>query len=89
MKLENHGEHRLALAEYERIMDSASTLLPDGRFIEVLVQAISDFEDEHYPIGKPEAFVCPNPDCRHHAAPVLNKAGDDIACAKCGGPLHG
>jgi hypothetical protein len=87
MKLENHGEHQVALRELERILEADDSALRRELWPELLAEAIENFEQEHYPLGKPEAFLCPS--CGHHAAPVLNKAGDDIACAKCGGPLHG
>lgn len=81
MKLENHGEHLLALHELETLMEFASD--PEsGPWMKVMAQAIEDYELIHFPIGRPDKFLCPH--CGAHEEPALNKAGDDVACAKCG-----
>lgn len=82
MKLENRGEHLLALEEVTHMMGGR----PDA-WLRVLAQAVEDYETEHFPVGAPARYLCSACDTTDY--PVLNKAGDDIACAKCGAALVG
>ena len=46
-------DHRAALAEIERLMD-AQLETPEGDRLDALTQLVEAWEEEHYPIGKPE-----------------------------------
>lgn len=88
MKIENHGEHLIALHELDRLMrsgDNGSRHKAEGPWVELLSESIEEYEQEHFPLGCPDTFICPT--CGYRGACVLNESGDDIACAKCGGKL--
>lgn len=84
MKIENRGEFYLAFRELERLMIHGHPV-PDLAWQDKLAEAVEEYELVHFPIGRPDKVVCPS--CHEAGEPVLNKAGDDIACAKCGAEL--
>jgi len=51
--IKNDEDHRAALAEIERLMD-AQPKTPEGDRLDVFTQLVEAWEEEHYPIGKPE-----------------------------------
>jgi len=52
--IKNDEDHKAALAEIERLMD-AQLETPEGDLLDVFTQLVEAWEEEHYPIGKPEA----------------------------------
>lgn len=82
MKIETRAEHRLALGEIERLIGVPTTTA--GAWLRVLSQAVEAYELEHFPIGRPEKWLCPF--CGAYQPSVLNAAGDDVCCAQCGRP---
>jgi len=51
--LKTETEHETALTEIEKLMDSE---LPCRDRLELLVQLVCTYEDEHYPVGPPDPF---------------------------------
>jgi len=51
--IKNDQDHWAALAEIERLMD-AQLETPEGDRLDALTQLVEAWEEEHYPIGKPE-----------------------------------
>ena len=51
--IQSEEDHRAALAEIERLMD-AQLETPEGDRLDALTQLVEAWEEEHYPIGKPE-----------------------------------
>lgn len=49
--LKTEPEYEAALAEIEKLMDSSG---PDCERLELLVQLVCAYEDEHYPIDRPD-----------------------------------
>ena len=52
----NETEYRAALDEVSRLMDCAPDTLERGRLL-ALVAAVAEYEEEHYPVSKPDVFA--------------------------------
>ena len=52
----NETEYQATLEEVSRLMDCAPDTLERGRLL-ALVAAVAEYEEEHYPVSKPDVFA--------------------------------
>lgn len=94
MIIENDEEHRLALAEIDRLSGRSRPGGVRPRWCTVLVRAVCDYEDKHFPLPQPteaeaKAFRAAEggPICKEKGHKPVEKMSA-VICDRCGEVLE-